>query len=1194
MDSAKGSINFETLHKDFSNFFIEVKESTPKSDHVFFMCIDAEWYEDPTNKDRNIVLSYQIATTSQEKTNNIIKYMAFGQRLTLSEIVELGIHSVISDEAYSQLRPSKVAVILISHNFTAEWSVLADRNESYITRRLALVRGQPITDGHAIKIEITPHIPVKVKIFDTMLLAPASHQSLKMLSTLLGDKGLEKENISQFYIENMNLYKRDHLEKFEQYALKDTKITLMLFFLLQQALNNLVNDLAVNPLLKKFKLYRTLASAGVKSFTNNNGWFDDYRKTLKEKYAESFQLVPRSYLGGRNEGYFIGRTNNHPETKNKIWIDIDFTGCYPTAMATCPKIDITKDAEYISVSYKIDDKIAAALQREGVPDDRITSAREALSESQAAFDMVLADIKPRKHAEKIRDKATVCNNELINKWLLRWDRAQDENADLTEKLSIPGFARIRFKFKDDTQFPCLPVRHKAFGLLYVLEGETVATAAEIILAIKAGAVINALTSVEYPVLLNEKDGQPVRLFFDHLKILNEKRDSYRPGQPEASQVMEKLLKEFTNSFYGKLAQAINTSRVYRPSTRERGALGESTVTEACTASLTTSLARAALSATLIGVEGFNKGKPLSEQITVISATTDGLLIGVPTPEGYTVTKDFYETYPKIKLKAGVEHEFPEILECCGCYKLLDEIDRLLPISQMRHSRKDMTIKEDKNSKGKMTWNDEILEIKHIADEIISIKTRGQIGRLSTGEAVLLARSNLKPPLEEIIEKPEEYRKVMDAGGIVKQTIESKWIIAGLDEIDAGRDEIQKYNKITLKKFTEIYKSKEGIDVTKNIKINRINSDFDWKRKMVLTARDGQTDKSISPYTVPHETKGKMLAYRYALEGIRKKGTIARPEKVIQRVAFRKASLNLSGGEPVAVTRLFLRGMLQGNIQVQQETGSYTLDAEKLNKVWEANNLTASYPKTWKKDDLKFAKGKDLVPCGFNPTSLTRKLITALSIEFTADPLATIETIFPTDDVPKTTVLIEYAITAITNAPKMGIPPFLHLSESGLLPSRETIVDTFSEQLTEKYIAACIRHPYQPGEQPPYQARPLSKIFHQLGIPKEYCLACARSLAPLSREATTKTRNPQEKTCTNYFLQAISQRDLKNRNLKQYEITNNLSRFGVTKHRYYEEKNKTFVPNCLKKTQDNIKQITNMAKAIGHDPAPFLDALIERL
>lgn len=1186
-DSVKGPISFETLHQDFAAFFNEVQRSSPKSDHVFFMSIDAEWYMDPTNSDRNIVLSYQIATASKVKTNNIIKYMPFRIRLTLAEIVELGIHSVISDEIYNQLRGSKILVIIISHNFTAEWSVLADRNESYITRRLSLVRGQPITDGHAIKLVINPHTPVNVKVYDTMLLAPASHQSLKKLSTLLGDKGLEKESVSQFYIENMNLYLRDHPGEYEQYALKDTEITLMLFFLLQQALNDLVNELSRDESGYNFKLYRTLASAGVKSFTNNNVWFDEYRKTLKEKYAESFQLVPRSYLGGRNEGYFIGYTNNYPETKNKIWIDIDFTGCYPTAMATCPKIDITKNAKYSPVSYRIDDKVAAALLREKIPEECVKAAREALSKSQKDFDLVLSDIKTKKYSKKIRDRATVFNNDLIEKWKIRWDKAQKGNSDSIEQVSIPGFAKIRFKFPPETLFPCLPVRHKAFGLLYVLEGETVATAAEIMLAIEAGAEIKALTTVEYPVLLSANDGQPVRLFFDHLKILNEKRESYKPGKPEASPVMEKLLKEFTNSFYGKLAQAINASRVYRPATNERGPLGESSVTEACTASLTTSLARAALSATLLGVERFNRGKPLSEQITVISATTDGLLIGLPVPENFTVTEDYYDTNP-LKLKNQVGKELPQILERFGCSGLLDEIDRFLPISQMRNSRKSITLKDD------LTSSNEILEIKHIADDIISIKTRGQIGRLSTGETVLLARGNLKPPLEQIISDPEKYRTIMNAGGIVKETFETEWMTDNLIKIENGIEDIQTYDKITLKKFTEIYKSDKGLDVTKNIKINKINSDFDWKRKMVWLDGVGGIIKSISPFTLPHKSKEEMLAHRYAVEGIRKKGIVARPEKVKQRVAFKKANLNLRGGEPVAVTRFFLRGMLHGSIQVQQETGSYIIQAEKLNKVWELNNLSTSYPKTWKADDLKFAKRIVWTPCCFNPTNLTKKLVTALSIEFAADPMATMKVIFATEEVPESTVLIEHAITAIINAPKLGIAPFHHLLELKMLPSWETIVDTYSEQLTVEHMTACARQSFIPGGLPPYQARPLSKIFRHLGIPKEYCLPCARSLAPLFREAKNKARNPQERTCTNYFLQALSQSDLKNRELKQYEITNNLARFGVTKHRFYEEKNKTFIPHCLKNTQENIKQIASMAKAIGHDPAPFIDALIEKL
>jgi len=408
--------------------------------------------------------------------------MKQGRRLTLAEIIEAGIRSVVpDDDTYKLLRKSEITIILISHNFTAEWSVLADRDESYITRRLALIRGQPITDGHAITLPINPGIPVKVKIFDTMLLAPASHQSLKKLSKLLGDDALTKGEVSQKYIVKMDLYLEECPEEFEKYALQDTKITLMLFFLLQDALNKLVNDLATVPVEKKFKLYRTLASAGVKSFTNNNEEFKSYRNTLKYKYQGPYQLVARSYLGGRNEGYFIGRTKNYPETRDESYIDIDFTGCYPTAMATCPKIDITKEPEFIPASYKINDQIAATLAREGIPKDLITLAREALSKSLADFDRVLMEVIPKKYSKKIREKAVLYNNKLIEKWKQRWDQARQGNSDWIVSVSIPGFAKIRFKFPPETQFPCLPIRHKAFGLLYPLEGETVGyTQAELV------------------------------------------------------------------------------------------------------------------------------------------------------------------------------------------------------------------------------------------------------------------------------------------------------------------------------------------------------------------------------------------------------------------------------------------------------------------------------------------------------------------------------------------------------------------------------------------------------------------------------------------------------------------------------------------------------------------------------------------
>jgi hypothetical protein len=172
-------MSFDPTHKDYKNFFISGGGFRPKFDVIFYMALDAEWFE---RNGRNVVLSYQIATTSSTRSNNIIMYMRPGKRLSLPEIVELGIRSVCTaEDALEQLLKKKVQVILISHNITAEWSVLADRDESYITRRLALVRKSPITDGNNIKITIKPRLPVGVKEWEAFLKRMNGSKSIELI-----------------------------------------------------------------------------------------------------------------------------------------------------------------------------------------------------------------------------------------------------------------------------------------------------------------------------------------------------------------------------------------------------------------------------------------------------------------------------------------------------------------------------------------------------------------------------------------------------------------------------------------------------------------------------------------------------------------------------------------------------------------------------------------------------------------------------------------------------------------------------------------------------------------------------------------------------------------------------------------------------------------------------------------------------
>jgi hypothetical protein len=127
-------------------------EKKKKISHIgYFMGIDAEWFE---SEGRNVVLSYQIATCSRNQAKNIIKYVPHGECFQLVEIIELGIRSVHNGELPEVSLSGKIRVVLVAHNFAAEWSVLADRDPlDYITKRLSLLRETPITDGHAIKLK---------------------------------------------------------------------------------------------------------------------------------------------------------------------------------------------------------------------------------------------------------------------------------------------------------------------------------------------------------------------------------------------------------------------------------------------------------------------------------------------------------------------------------------------------------------------------------------------------------------------------------------------------------------------------------------------------------------------------------------------------------------------------------------------------------------------------------------------------------------------------------------------------------------------------------------------------------------------------------------------------------------------------------------------------------------------------------
>lgn len=1262
--------NAPSLSDRYADFFTLVaapRPFQPEYENVYFMALDAEWYE---VAHRNIVLSYQIATVSREADANIIEYMGPDQRLSLAEIVEMGIRSVNHGTLPGDHRTGKTLVVLISHHVTAEWSVLADRKEPHVTKCLSVIRKSPVTGVAPIKITVGDSFLTDLHIYDTRLLAPATNQKLSELSKLLGKDDDLKINIPHYYKKRMNLYLRDYPREYEAYALQDSIVTLKLFFLLQKSLMALAG---------KDKLYRTLASAAVTGYLQQAGNFSAYQSALKsENFQPAYQLVKRGYHGGRSEGFFVGRSDRHPESANRLWVDVDFVGCYPTAMALCPMVDcgidpfampkmskmtverLVKDlwvhVDHIPLTYHLEHKTDKQLLALGINPEYYRRARAALHRQHFVgplekrergreprdkdFPAVLADIARKKggkeQVERIRNEALVVDNRLVDKWFQAWTSALESGDTNIDRHIIPGAARVRFDFKDTTSYPCLPVPHRYYGLIFPLSGETVATAPEIMLARFLGADIRALTSVELPVV-GAGDGIPLRPFFDHLARLTKERNAWKhqiknenltPEERNNAQVYERLLKEFLNSFYGKSAQAINYRRMYDPSTGEMKQLRGSQISEPLAAALTTGLARAALGAVLVAVEQFNRLKPADSRIVIASATTDGVLLGLPRPDGINLLDvHFYQTKENgIKFNDEVV-KLPEVLTLCGCGDLLKLINSYLPIRQMRNSRRELTQPDnldpdvvelphpDHRTQG--GGDDTFLEIKHMADEILSVKTRGQIGWIKDGDQVvitILAKFGHKPPLSEIVmaggelskvsveelqQKEQQYQDLYEQGGTNRNTVEGGWLMEQLDRIEQGEEDIFDYPFFGLTGFNEIIKSLEEMDLVQKVGRRRFNGDFDWKRRLDLRA-----DGSIDPISKPFTDIREMLTYRSQMQAERRRGKNARPAKVIHRVKVRGRSIRLRGGEPATVVRMFLRGILQGHIPwvLKRETSAGI--ATRINRVCTIHGIVlhhgepvanAKNRNELTRDDVENAKrSKEWEPGIIMATPVLLQLVDALADEFNIDKEQAQTQIFAQelDDEVSRRVAVQVAL-AVLHAPEMGINPFCDLYLKNRLPDQAGLVRAMRPHLTELDITACRQAQFFTQMLPHHDKPKVAQLLRRLAIPTSKIADCVRVLVLPPREERKVPSNPATTKCLESFVQAVLQSDIVARDVDEWPLLNKLRRYGLTEKRLAALRRRTFDPRSLTDTPPNRRQLAEMSRLIGLDVAHIMDALLDK-
>ena len=207
-----------------------------------------------------------------------------------------------------------------------------------------------------------------------------------------------------------------------------------------------------------------------------------------------------------------------------------------------------------------------------------------------------------------------------------WD--SDSRPRRLEEIATTGaaaVARVKFRFPDDTLFPCLPVR-AGVGLIFPLEGETTTTGIELMAAINMGAEIEVLGAHRFELTEGPHE---YAAFTGRIAAFRARFKSSNP-------LFEKLVKEAGNSLYGKTAQAVAGMRTQNPDKAkqfdtlqgERIELPPSAITNPVHAAMTTATIRAVLAEILSSL-------PADRQ--VLSVTTDGFLTDCTIEEATAAT-----------------------------------------------------------------------------------------------------------------------------------------------------------------------------------------------------------------------------------------------------------------------------------------------------------------------------------------------------------------------------------------------------------------------------------------------------------------------------------------------------------------------------------------------------------------------------
>jgi hypothetical protein len=1121
-------------------------------------------------------------------------------------------------------------IYLIAHFSVAEWSMFADRDSDELLSHLQSVR-KTFYSSKPFKLTLDSSIQCEIHWFDTELLAPAGFKKLEKLAELLPDGDVGKIKLQHNQISRMDkLLAQDPL-LFKNYALRDTEITLKLFLTIQGLLNDLTFGAPV-------KLFRTIGSASVRrlmEFEKKNNRLlnlppkkisdnttDHELKKQKEHYYRHLSFARACYHGGRNEGFFRGKTEDYSFSKYRIYLDLDFASCYPTAMVLIPRIDLSKEPKHTKACFILTPEIIVSQNL------KITVTQEKkleeLYHKVFPWDYRQHWNKQRKQPENPKengitkkslveslrdifgdsssnhvDIGTIVqqslrhNNSLIEKWYLgskseteaikkaakEYSMNKNANPHLPKlvQYQIMGFARVVFLFPSSIQFPCLPIRHVDYGLICPLSGESYATAAEIILAqemIEYGnqfvdeknrGYIHCLEAVEM-IPMSPAENDQNKVILEYFTELVKEREKYK----NVDHAKDRFLKEYILTVYGKTAQAISPRSTYNIKTGENTALPYSPISEAYIASLTTGLPRAALSAILFSVERFNRD--FKDQIVLISCTTDGLLLGFKPLQNFKLTNLYDKKGDPISCLDALKR-FPSGV------KFYERLLTNLSLLQLKYARSRLS-------------SSDYIEIKHIATELISVKTRGQIGYLTKkgeGEVSIIARFGHKPP--------EEKEKDYSEPGL-KDKLDAKWLI---DQYDDQSEDINSHSIKILGNAKMILDPNSPVDdLISIVRKRNINTDWDWKRKLIQytgnKSGENDTSKRFNPISQPFVSFEEMLNYRKAADKIRRRGKKATPDLVTMNILNPTRVSKMRGSIEEYVLRSFLRGLLQGYLPVKTlNQFSYKAYAEMINQQFPNLNITETHLKNAKRGFWE----SNIIP----ENKQVEKQIKLLCEMFDVDIKLALEKLIVKNSQMLDRLserVISTFFTAVIKSVELNIAGFKHLQisqkpTSVIITKLQDILTLFP---TKKKLSDFIEPVFIAKQIPrlPETRKLIDKLLRRVVVVHKQLNSTSEKTSPdtvqwsickeviFQPQSTRRNRkNPAQLKCLKDFTQAVSQHHVCGfLNKTDQFIIQRLHRFGMNRSLYYRLKKTKFTAHSIQNETQNKRTIKELCKVLDAD------------